>query len=68
MSKRGCLVDVGVAVALFVVIGVIAGETHHAHGSYSIRLTTVPTFILIALLLVYYFAYRRPARRRRQSS
>jgi hypothetical protein len=67
MSKLGCLIDVLVAIALFVLIGVIAGEAHTAHGSFRINLTTVPTLIFIGLLLIYYFGYRRPARRRSQS-
>jgi hypothetical protein len=60
----GCLLDVGVAAGLFVVIGLIAGEAHSGHGQLSIHLTTAPTLVFIALLLVYYFGYRRPAKRR----
>lgn len=63
----GCLFDVVVAVVLFVVIGVIAGEAHSGDGRFSIHLATVPTLVFIALLLGYYFGYRRPAKRRRQA-
>jgi Kef-type K+ transport system membrane component KefB len=64
----GCLLDVVVAVVLFVVIGLITGEAHSGHGRASIHLATVPTVVFIALLLGYYFGYRRPARRRREGS
>lgn len=63
----GCLLDVVVAVVLFVVIGLVTGEAHSGHGRFSIQLATVPTLVFIALLLGYYLGYRRPARRRRQA-
>jgi Kef-type K+ transport system membrane component KefB len=63
----GCLLDVVVAVVLFVVIGLITGEAHSGHGRVSIHLATVPTLVFIALLLGYYLGYRRPAKRRRQA-
>lgn len=63
----GCLLDVVVAAMLFVVIGLIAGEAHSGHGRFSIHLATVPTLVFIALLLGYYFGYRRPSNRRRQA-
>jgi membrane protein implicated in regulation of membrane protease activity len=63
----GCLLDVVVAVVLFVVIGLAAGEASAGDGRFSIHLSTVPTLVFIALLLGYYFGYRRPAKRRRQA-
>jgi hypothetical protein len=65
---RGCLVDIVVAVALLVLIGFIAGDVHTAHGSVSIHLTTLPTLVFVGLLSVYYFAYRRPARRKQRTT
>jgi hypothetical protein len=62
----GCLLDVLVAAVLFVLIGLVAGEAHSAHGSFTVHLTTVPTVIFVGLLLTYYLGYRRPAKRRRQ--
>jgi membrane protein implicated in regulation of membrane protease activity len=62
----GCLLDVVVAIVLFVVIGLIAGEAHSGHGSFAIHLTTVPTVVFVAILLVCYLGYRRPAKRRTQ--
>ncbi|HTX31094.1 MAG TPA: hypothetical protein VMD09_06900 [Solirubrobacteraceae bacterium] len=64
----GCLLDVVVAVVLFVLIGLITGEAHSGHGRVSIQLATVPTLVFIVLLVGYYFGYRRPARRRRRST
>jgi hypothetical protein len=64
---RGCLVDVCVAVALFVLIGLIAGDFHTTRGSVGIHLTTLPTVVFLGLLAVYYFAYRRPARRKQRT-
>jgi hypothetical protein len=66
ISTVGCLLDLVVAVALFVVIGLITGEAHSGHGRVSIQLATVPTLVFVALLLAYYFGYRRPAKRRRR--
>jgi hypothetical protein len=64
-DRMGCLVDVVFAIVAFVVIGLVAGEAHGGHGSASINLTTVPTVVFIGVMLVYYFAYRRPRRRGR---
>jgi hypothetical protein len=60
------LVDVCFAVALFVLVGLIAGDFHTAHGSVNIHLTTVPTLAFLGIVGVYYFAYRRPARRKQR--
>jgi hypothetical protein len=62
------LLDVGVAVALFVPIGFIAGDVRTAHGSLSIHLTSLPTLAFLGLLGVYYFAYRRSARRKQRTN
>lgn len=63
----GCLLDIVVAAALFVLIGLITGEAHSGHGRFVVQLATVPTLVFIALLLGYYFGYRRPAKRRRHA-
>jgi Kef-type K+ transport system membrane component KefB len=64
----GCLLDIVVGILLFVLIGLVAGEAHSSHGSVSIHLTTLPTLVFVALLLVYFLGYRRPRRRRRAMS
>jgi hypothetical protein len=53
------LIDVVVAAALFVLIGLIAGDLHTEHGSLRVSLTTAPTLIFVVLVALYYFAYRR---------
>lgn len=60
----GCLVDILFAGVLFVLVGVLAGETQSGHGRFSVHLTTAPTVIFVALLAIYYLGYRRPRRRR----
>jgi hypothetical protein len=67
-SVMGCLLDVVVAIVTFVVVGLAAGEAHSGHGQASVQLSTVPTLIWLLVMIVYVFALRLPARRRRRST
>jgi hypothetical protein len=62
----GCLVDILVALVVFVLVALVAGDYHHENGSVSINLTTGPTLVFIALMLLYYLGYRRPAKANRK--